>query len=160
MAIIHESKNFIIESREEPFISREEGGHIRIRVKDKSITDRTKLNSEQAIELMKLTIITGDSLEKGMNKQGIQVVKVNYQDNGNWAFKKNESPYLHIHIFGRSKNAKKQVFPEAVYLPKRESGFYNEFKPLNKQDVKIIKELIETSLQSKKFSGSKWNSAY
>ena len=156
MALIYESENFIVESREKPFVSRTDGGHIVIKVKDQTITDRTKLSQKQAIELMRLTIIVGDSLEKGMNKQGIPIVKINYQDMGNWAFKKNESPYLHIHIFGRSKDAKKQVFPEAVYLPARESGFYEGFEPLNKEDIKIIKELIDLSFQSDKFSDSKW----
>ena len=33
---------FIVESVDRPFVSREEGGHIRIVVKDQSITDRHK----------------------------------------------------------------------------------------------------------------------
>ena len=57
----------------------------------------------------------------------------------------------------RSKDAKKQVFPEAVSLPPRESGFYDGFEPLNKEDIKIIKELIEQSFKSDKFSDSEWN---
>jgi diadenosine tetraphosphate (Ap4A) HIT family hydrolase len=156
MAIIYESKNFIVESHEKPFVSRVDGGHIRIKVKDKSISDRTKLTAKQAVELMRLTIVVGDSLEKAMNKEGIPIVKVNYQDMGNWAYKTGEKPYLHIHIFGRSKDAKKQVFPEAVYLPARESGFYDGFEPLNDKDIKSIKKLIDLSLKMKKFSDSEW----
>lgn len=156
MTIIYESDNFIVESVEKPLVSRTDGGHIRIRVKDKSISDRTKLTPKQAIELIRLTIICGDSLEKAMNKQGIPVVKVNYQDMGNWAFKTNEPPYLHIHIFGRSKDAKKQIFPESVYLPSRESGFYNGFEPLNNKDIELIKKLIGLSFKMKKFSDSDW----
>jgi hypothetical protein len=34
MAIFYETENFIVESIERPFVSREEGGHIRICVKD------------------------------------------------------------------------------------------------------------------------------
>ena len=156
MAIIYETENFIVESHEKPFVSRTDGGHIRIRVKDRSITDRTELTPKQAIELMRLTIVVGESLEKGMNKRNIPVIKINYQDMGNWAFRKNESPYLHVQIFGRSKDAKKQIFPEAVKLPFRENGFYDGFEPLNEQDIKIIKELIDSSFQSEKFSDSAW----
>jgi len=156
MVIIYESENFIVESKERPFVSRTEGGHIRIKVKDKSIRDRTKLSPKQAIELMRLTIIVGDSLEKAMNKQGIPVIKINYHDMSNWAFKRKELPYLHIHVFGRSKDAKKQKFPEAVYLPARESGFYEGFEPLNSRDVGIIKKLINLTFKSKKFSDSAW----
>jgi len=156
MAIIHESENFIVESHEKPFVSRADGGHIRIKVKDKSIFDRTKLTTKQAIELMRLTIIIGNALEKTMNKQGIPVVKVNYQDMGNWAYKTQEKPYLHIHIFGRSKDAKKQRFPEAVYLPARESKFYDGFEPLNNKDIELIKHYIGLALKMKKFSDSEW----
>lgn len=156
MAVIYESENFIVESCEKPLVSRTDGGHIRIRVKNKSITDRTKLSPKQAIELMRLTVIVGNSLEKVMNKQGIPVVKINYQDMGTWAFKRNESPYLHIHVFGRSKDAKKQVFPEAVYLPARESGFYDEFEPLNEEDVRLMKAVIDSFLQSEEYSNSEW----
>ncbi|OVE74903.1 hypothetical protein BVX95_00860 [archaeon D22] len=156
MVLIYETENYIVESHEKPFVSRIDGGHIRIKVKDTSITDRTKLTQKQAIELMRLTIVVGDSLEKGMNKQNIPVVKINYEDLGNWAFKRNESPYLHIHVFGRSKDAKKQVFPEAVYLPDRSSGFYDDFEPLNDEDIKIIKYLIESSFQTDENSDASW----
>jgi len=40
-----------------------------------------------------------------MNDQAIPVVKINYEDLGNWAFKRNERPVLHLHIFGRAENA-------------------------------------------------------
>jgi len=54
------------------------------------------------------------------------------------------------------KDAKKQVFPEAVYLPTRESGFYDGFEPLNSKDIEVIKALINLSFQSENFSDSKW----
>jgi hypothetical protein len=76
--LIYETKNFIVESHEKPFISRTDGGHIRIRIKDDSITDRTKLDPKTAIELMRLTMITGAAFEKAMNNLGIPVVKINY----------------------------------------------------------------------------------
>ncbi len=142
MAFIYETKNFIVESHERPFVSRTDGGHIRIIAKDKDITDRTKLSLDQAHELMELTMIVGKALQEGMNKRGVPVVKVNYHDMGNWAFKSNKRPILHIHVFGRAKNAKEQPFPEAVFLPARETGFYDEFKPLNKEDVKVIRKII------------------
>jgi diadenosine tetraphosphate (Ap4A) HIT family hydrolase len=156
MVVIYSSENFIVESCDKPFVSRTDGGHVRIKVKDKTISDRTKLTSKQAIELMRLTIIVGDSLEKAMNMQGIPVVKINYQDMGNWAYKTGENPYLHIHIFGRAKNAKKQIFPEAVYLPARESGFYNSFEPLNDEDTKLIRKLMDLSFKTNRFSNLEW----
>ena len=159
MTLIYESENFIAESHEKPFVSRTDGGHIRIKVKDKSITDRTKLSQKQAIELMRLTIIVGDSLEKGMNKQGIPVVKINYQDMGNWAFKHGKQPFFHIHIYGRALHAKHQPYKEAVYLPDRnqQPDFYAKFKPLNKKDILEIQKQIEVVEQQDKYQSSKWN---
>jgi len=156
MAEFFETENFIVETRPNPFVSRTDGGHIRIRIKDESITDRTKLNSKQAIELMRLTMIVGEAMEKGMNAQGIPVVKINYQDMGNWAWKENRLPFLHIHIFGRAKNAVKQIFPESVYLPDRSSGFYDGFETLNDEDIEIIKSEIEKLFQEDRFSNKQW----
>lgn len=87
MALIYETDNFMVEAHEQPFLPRTDGGHIRIKVKDDSITDRTKLDAKTAIELMRLSMIVGEALETAMNRCGIPVVKINYQDMGNWAFK-------------------------------------------------------------------------
>lgn len=156
MALIYETPNFIIESHEKPFVSREDGGHVRIRIKDKNITDRTKLAPKEAIELARITMIVGEALEKAMNKQNIPVVKINYQDMGNWAFKTNDKPFLHVHIFGRAKNSTKQPFPESVYLPDRSSGFYDDFKPLNSEDIELIKEEIESLFSTEKYQDKNW----
>lgn len=156
MAIIYETKNFIVESHEKPFVSRTDGGHIRIRIKDESITDRTKLSPQQAIELMHLTMIVGEAFEKAMNVRGIPVIKINYQDMGNWYAKTNSKPFLHIHVFGRSKDAIKQPWPESVYLPDRGTGFYDGFEPLNENDrIEILKQ-IELISKEDKYLDTAW----
>ena len=156
MAQIYLTENFIVESHEKPFVSRTDGGHIRIRIIDTSIPDRTHLKPAVAIELMRLTMIVGEAMEKGLNNRGIKVVKINYQDMGNWAFKTGEKPFLHVHVFGRTFDAKDQVFPESVYLPARESGFYDKFEPLNKEDILEIQKQIEKLLQQEKYQLSEW----
>jgi|GEM_PF-1707326 len=125
--------------------------YIRIQIKDTSITDRTRLTPAVAIELMRLTMIIGEAMEKGMNNRGIKVVKINYQDMGNWAFKTGDKPFLHIHLFGRALDAKNQIFPEAVYLPDRSTGFYDKFEPLNNEDVLEIQKQIELLSQQEKW---------
>ncbi len=154
---IYETKNFIVESHEKPFITRTDGGHIRIRIKDDNITDRTKLDPKTAIELMRLTMVVGSAMETAMNNLGIPVVKINYQDMGNWAWKTNTKPFLHIHVFGRSSNALKQIWPESVYLPDRGTGFYDDFEPLNSKDLEEIKKQINIVLQEEKYSEEKWD---
>ncbi len=154
--LIYETKNFIVESHEKPFIPRTDGGHIRIRVKDDSVTDRTKLDPKTAIELMRLTMIVGVAMEIAMNNLGIPVVKINYQDMGNWAWKTNTKPFLHIHVFGRASNAAKQIWPESVYLPDRGTGFYDGFEPLNNEDIEEIKKQIDLTLLEDKYKEEKW----
>jgi len=156
MVLIYETDNFIVESNERPLVSRLDGGNIRIKVKDTSITDRTKLTPKMAIELMRLTMIVGEALEKALIRRGIPVVKVNYHDIGNWAFKKNQAPYLHIHMFGRAKDAKYQPFPESVYLPDWNSGFYDNFEALNEEDISEIKHQINLLLKLPKYQSKEW----
>ena len=92
MAYISETKHFIVESHDQPFVDREDGGHIRIRIKDNYkdiVIDRNKLSPLQAIELMRLTMVVGESMEYVMNHEfNIPVIKINYQDMGNRYAKK------------------------------------------------------------------------
>ena len=157
MAYIYETNNFIVESHEEPFLPRTDGGHIRIKIKDESITDRTKLDAKTAVELMRLTMVVGEAFEIAMNNRGIPVIKINYQDMGNWAYKIGKKPFLHIHIFGRSKDALKQPWPESVYLPDRGTGFYKDFEPLDKGDIAEIQKQIDTIFLKEKYSELSWN---
>jgi len=154
--LISETENFIVETQERPFVPRTDGGHIRIKIKDGSITDRTKLDSKTAKELMRLTMIVGEAFEKAMNNRGIPVIKINYQDMGNWAWKRGEKPYLHIHVFGRASNSVKQPFPESVYLPDRSTGFYEGFEPLNNEDIAEIQKQIKEVEKQEKYNLKNW----
>jgi diadenosine tetraphosphate (Ap4A) HIT family hydrolase len=156
MPVIYETKSFIVEPHPHPFVSRTEGGHIRIRSKDGSITDRTKLSPSQAIELMRLTMAVGEAMDKAMNARGIPVVKINYQEMGNWAFKNHTTPYLHVHVFGRAKNAVHQPYTEAVYLPDRSTGFYDTFQPLDDADVSALQAEIKAIMLQKLFQDASW----
>lgn len=154
--LIFETNHFIVESHEQPFMPRTDGGHVRIVTKDKSITERRELEAKVAIELMRLTMIVGEALENVMNKQGIPVIKINYQDMGNWAWKNNTKPFLHVHVFGRATNATKQIWPESMYLPDRKTGFYDGFEPLNEKDVELLKTEIETIFKRDKYQDKQW----
>ncbi|MCL5410915.1 MAG: hypothetical protein M1324_03645 [Patescibacteria group bacterium] len=156
MALIYETENFIVESKEDPFVTRKDGGHIRIKVKNENISDRTKLSPSEAIELMRLTMIVGETMEVAMTRRGIPIVKINYQDMGNWAYKTGAKNYCHIHILGRAKNAVKQPFPESVYLPDRSTGFYEGFEPLNDGDIKEIKKEIDRIFKEEKYQDKNW----
>ncbi len=150
--LIFETDNFVVEAPPKPFVSREEGGHIRIRIKDESITDRTKLSSKVAIEYMRLSMVVGEAMEVVMNSQGIPVVKINYQDMGNWAYKQGKRPFLHYHIFGRVLGAKHQPYPESVFLPDRSTGFYEGFIPLTTDDITQLKDEMTRIMSREKYT--------
>lgn len=152
---IYETENFIVEAPEKPHVSREDGGHLKIVPKER-ILDRTKLTPKKAKELMRLTMVIGEAFEKGMSERGIDVGRINYQDMGNWTVFKQEGPYLHIHIYGRAKSAKVQKWGDAVNLPHRETGFYDDFKPLDEEDIEEIQKQIEIVSKKDKYKKENW----
>ncbi len=105
---------------------------------------------------MRLTMLVGEAMQIAMNNRGIPVVKINYEDLDNWAYKTGAKPHLHIHLFGRSKDAVKQKFPEAVYLPDRSSGFYDNFEALNTGDICEIQKQIKLLESNDKYKLKKW----
>jgi diadenosine tetraphosphate (Ap4A) HIT family hydrolase len=157
MALIYESANYIVEAVEKPHVDRNDGGHIKIYPKVR-IIDRQQLSPKQAIELMKLTMIVGEAMSKVMNEHGVDIKRINYQDNGNWSVFKPEGPYLHIHLYGRAESAKIQKYGQALNFPHREEQpeFYENLKPLNTDDVKDIRAVIEKLINENKYSGSEW----
>ena len=157
MAMIYASENFNVEAVEKPHVDRNDGGHIKISPKIR-ILDRQQLSSKQAIELIRLTIVVGQAMTKIMNEHGVDIGRINYQDNGNWSVLNPEGAYLHIHLYGRAKSAKIHKYGQACFFPyiKENPEFYKNFKPLNRNDVKDIKIEIKRLFKGKKFSNSKW----
>lgn len=99
-----------------------------------------------------------EAYKKAMQKRNIKIVRFNFFEAGNWAWKKgNAIPYYHEHIFGRTLDAKKQKFPDAPYLPDRKSGFYDDFEPLNDDDIKSIIQEIKKLDNCSKYSNNNWN---
>ncbi len=152
--IIFETKNYIVEVPEKPFVDRADGGHVRIMSKLK-VKDRTKLTTQQALEYTLLSMLVGQALEQGMLKRGIEIGIVNYQEMGNWSVFKPEGVTMHMHIFGRAKTAKIQKYGEAVKLPFRDTGFYEGFKPLDTEDINSIKEEMSKLSDSEKYKDLK-----
>lgn len=152
--IIYETETFIVEVVENPFVDREDGGHMKVTSKLK-VKDRTELSFEQSIEYELLTEVVGKALELGMTERGIEIGNINWQEMGNWSVFKPEGITLHMHIFGRAKNAKKQKYGEAVQLPFRDTGFYEGFQKLNTDEVAAIKNEMNKLLESEKYKGLK-----
>ena len=150
MALIFETQDFLIESPDFPLVDRSDGGHITITPKRK-IVDRQELTQKEAIELMKLSIIAGEALRQVMIAHGVNIGRINYQDNGNWSVFEAEGPQLHLHLFGRAKEATCQKYGQALYFPHRDTHpeFYENFHPLDSTDVSALREKIHQLINSK-----------
>ena len=145
MAFIYETPNFILESHEKPEVDRLEGGHCKISPKV-PLEDRTKLTQKLAIELMRFTIASGKAIKQAMEKIGVYIGRINYQENGN------RNPTLHIQLYGRAIDAKMQKYGEPI-VP----GNKPEYMPLNEEDRKRIKEELDNILQEEYFNSSQRN---
>lgn len=150
MALIYQTENFVVTACDDPHVDRLDGGHIII-VPKVRVRDRTQLSPELAKELMKLTMIVGEAMAVALNNRGIDIGRINYQDNGNWGVFRPEGPYLHVHLYGRAKSAKIQKYGDALYLPHRETGFYDAFQPLNDDDIREIRKEVEKISSTEKF---------
>ena len=157
MAHIFESRNFDIQSEEYPLVDRNDGGHITINPKVK-ISTRQQLSAELAIELMRLTIVVGEAMTIVMNMRGVDIERINYQDNGNWSVFKPEGPLLHIHLYGRARSAIYQKYGQSLYFPhKDENGdFYKNLSPLTNEDVLAMREQIVVLFKREKYSDEFW----
>ena len=159
MPIILITEHFTVEAPDRPIHSRENGGHIEVSPKER-YTHRYEMPLEQASSLMDLTMVVGEAATNVLRQAGIDIVRGNYQENGNWAYKPGSvwKPHLHIHIFFRSTHEKHpdddprfQAFPEAMAAPPLETGYYNNFKPLTVEDCAKIKVEIERLLATDKY---------
>lgn len=154
---IYETLNFKVEVVPRPHVSREEGGHLRIKSKEKYFSSRMDLNPEEAKEVMRLSMMTAEVLKRGMTLRGIPIIRINFMEAGNWAAKQGKTFFFHIHIYGRTEKAKIQKWPEAVQLPPRETGFYDNFIPLNEGDIEELKKQFSKIENEEKYKIENWN---
>lgn len=139
---IIESKNFKVATIIQPHIDRLDGGHIVVISKIKKYIYLTDLPLDIATELLYVSMLAGKAMKTALNSNGIDVELINYQINGNWsANSKNHDP-IHMHIYGRAKSAINQKFGEALFLPNPDTGFYDSFSGLIKDDISKIKIMM------------------
>jgi diadenosine tetraphosphate (Ap4A) HIT family hydrolase len=147
MALIFESRYFEIIAPERSHVTRGDGGHVVINPK-LAIEDRTKLDRDRAIELMKLTMVAGEAMTTVLTRKGIEIGRMNYQDNGNWRHE------LHVHLYGRARNATIQPWGTFLQLPPTRERFNAEMgnlEPLNAGDITELRSEIERLLATEKY---------
>lgn len=155
--VIYETENFVVAVPKVPHIPRTDGGHLWIRSKEKYFSSRIELEPKLAIEVMRLTMLVGESMEKAMKNRNINVERINYQENGNWAYQKGMNPEFHIHLYGRTKDSTTQTWGEALVFPNKSTGFYDNFEKFNNEDIEEIKRQITILEQDGKFIKENWS---
>lgn len=154
--IVYETKNFVAFVPKEPHISREDGGHIVIRARTKYYDSRIDLPPKEAIEVMRLTTLVGEPMIKAIKKRGVEIARINYQENGNWAYLKGQKPMFYIHLYGRTKTSKIQKWGESLLFPNPKTGFYKSFRPFDEQDIIEIRKEIKKLEQTTKYNIHNW----
>ena len=161
--LIWETPNLILFAPATPHIPREDGGHICITTKE-HYNDRTCFDPKLAIEVMRLTMLSGEAYTAAMAEQGISIARINYQENGNWAFLRhyntaNTPPYFHIHLYGRTEHSKTQPFGEALYFPDPTEFDYHQFSLLTEEDITRIREHCSMLSETPKYDLKTWGLA-
>ncbi len=154
--IIFETENFVAAVPKKPDVPRLDGGQIWIRAKEKYIESRTDLEPRMAIEVMRMTMLVGEAMIAGMKNRGIEIERINYQENGNWAYQDGVKPTFHIHLYGRTRSSKTQVFGEALTFPNKYSGFYEGFESFNQEDINEIQKQIARLEKTEKYNITNW----
>ncbi len=147
MAVIYEARHFVLRTLDQPHVSREDGGHIVIDPRV-AVEDRTQLTREQAVELVKLTMVGGAAMRTVLGRKGITIGRINYQDNGNWRAE------LHVHLYGRARGAKLQPWGHALAFPPTREAFKKEMgnlEPLRADDIVELRAEIERLLANDKY---------
>jgi len=147
VAIIYEARHFVLRTLDQPHVSREDGGHIVIDPRV-ALEDRTQLTREQAVELVKLTMVGGEALKTVLGRSGIDIGRINYQDNGNWRAE------LHVHIYGRALKARRQPYGHSLDFCGTREDFRREMgqlEALNADDVAALRDEITRLLAGDKY---------
>lgn len=147
MPLIFESPNYSISTPEHPHVARGDGGHLIINPKI-VLEDRTQLTRDLAIELMKLTMVAGQAMKIVLTRKGIDIGRINYQDNGNWRHE------LHVHLYGRARGAKLQTYGHPLSFPPTAQAFREQMgnlEPLRTDDIEELKTEIARLLASEKY---------
>ncbi len=145
--MIYEARHFVLRTLDQPHVSRSDGGHIVIDPKV-VVEDRTQLSREQAIELIKLTMVGGEAMKTVLSRKGINIGRINYQDNGNWRAE------LHVHLYGRAQGATLQPFGHALAFPPTREAFHKEMgklEALREDDIVELRAEIARLLASGKY---------
>ena len=102
-------------------------------------------------------MLIGQAMIDGMKNRGVIIGRINFQDNGNWAYLKGLKPTFHIHLYGRTENSTVQTWGEALKFPNPDTDFYDNMIPFDDDDIEEIKKAITYLEKQDKYKCENWN---
>ena len=93
-------------------------------------------------------MVAGEAMKTVMTRNGIDIGRINYQDNGNWRHK------LHVHLYGRARSATLQTYGHPLALPPTAQAFREQMgnlEPLRQEDIAGLNAEITRLLASDKY---------
>jgi diadenosine tetraphosphate (Ap4A) HIT family hydrolase len=160
MPQILETKDFVVDGHERAHHSRENGGHIVIWPKQQ-FAHQSDMPLKLAQDFMLLSMIVGEAFMTIMQNSGLDVARINYMNNGNWAYKKQPiDPKTHLSLYVRTwgekhprNDSRFQAFPDALTFPDRATGYYEGFQPLTEEECIAIRDEIVRLSGTDKYAG-------
>lgn len=140
--IILKTANFIVCTLQMPHIDRNEGGHIVIACRDNTYANMEDIPPQILHEFIDLAVACGRHMREILAEEKIDIGIINYQVNGNWSALNHKRDVVHMHLYGRAKQAKKQTYGSALYLPDLESGFYAHNRGLKKFEIEYMRKRL------------------
>ena len=153
---VYETRTFRLVVPERPHIPRADGGHLIIKSREQVFSSRADLSPAQAVEFIRLSMMAGEAMAAVLNRRGVAVGRINYQENGNWALRDGKTPFFHLHLYGRTMSARTQTWGEALVFPNPAGGFYDGFEPLSEQDAAEIRAELQRLAQTERYNTARW----
>jgi hypothetical protein len=97
---------------------------------------------------MQLTMVAGEAMKTVLTQRGIDIGRINYQDNGNWRHE------MHVHLYGRARSATLQIWGHPLAFPPTAAAFkaqMGNLQALTADDVAALNAEMVRLLSTEKY---------
>lgn len=119
-----------------PHISPGDGGHLLV-VPRRHVRDRSRLTPAEVLALEYASLVAAQGLTQTLGTDWF-----NYQENGNWSVE-NTGAHMHLHVYGRARQAVAQPYGEALRFPNRSELPRWETPKLSNDQVAALRQALE-----------------
>jgi len=137
---VFESRSFRVVSAAMPYVDRADGGHLVIFPKVPR-GEQSDLTADEKFELAWLSGVTKTAMRAALasSAKPVKIGIFNTHDDGNWSVDKPGGAKFHLHIYGRSSDARVQTWGQALVFPKPFTGFYDRNQALTDEDLRAVR---------------------